>query len=302
MTTTITSRLPMPVVAGVDHTFEDLPDGRMHVASLGSGDPVLLLSGFGQTWWEWRELMPALAAAGYRAVAPDLRGEGWSDLPFDAITRTRRAADVIALLDTLGLDRVRLVSHDMGAITAFQLAFGCPDRFSAQVMIAVPPPQMRFSLDLVPGMRHLWHQEVLAIPGLGPAVLREGHLPNQLFSHFTARPLDPEIVTVYTALLRDLELSRAAAPLCRRMVLPELARIIRGTYRQERFVMPSMFVFGTADIGFPPKVTRALFVDPSTVGADARLALVEGAGHFVADEEPEATTNLIVDFFASDGT
>lgn len=297
--TILTAKPPMPVVPGVDHTFVDLHDGRMHVATMGAGTPVLLLSGFAQTWWEWRDLMPALAGAGYRAIAPDLRGEGWSELPSDAVTRLRRAEDVIALLDAFELDRVRLISHDMGAITAFQLALAFPDRFSAQMMLAVPPPQMRFSIGLLPGMRHLWHQEVLAIPGLGPALLREGHLSAQLFSRFSGRPLDAEVLALYIALLRDPELAQASGPLCRRMVLPELVRIIRGTYRQERFTMPSLFVFGTADIGFPPHITRELFANPSDIGTDARLALVPGAGHFIVDEDPEATAALALEFFAS---
>jgi pimeloyl-ACP methyl ester carboxylesterase len=299
MTTTITAKPAMPVVAEVDHTFVGLPDGRMHVATLGAGPPVLLLSGFAQSWWEWRDLMPALATAGYRAIAPDLRGEGWSDLPYRAITRTRRAEDVIALLDTLGLDRVRLVSHDMGAITAFQLALDSPDRFAAQVMLAVPPPQMRFSFDLVPGMRHLWHQEVLAIPGLGASLLRSGRMSHHLFSTFSARPLNPEVPALAGAMLRDPELSEAASRLCRRMVLPELGRIITGAYRHERFAMPSLFVFGTNDVGFPPHVTRKVFADPSAFGVDVRFALIEGAGHYVIDEEPEATATVIVEFFAS---
>ena len=299
MSTTMTARPMMPVVAGVVHEFVDLPDGRMHVATLGSGDPVLLLSGFAQTWWEWRSLMPALAAAGYRTIAPDLRGEGWSDLPFGAITRTRRADDVVDLLDALGLDRVRLVSHDMGAISAFQLTLASAERFSAQVMLSVPPPQMAFSFDMAPGMRHLWHQEALAIPGLGPALLRAGRLPRHLFSQFSAQRMDPDVVDFYVSLLRDPELSRAAAPLCRRMVLPELGRIVRGAYRQERFAMPSLFVFGTDDVGFPPHVTRKVFADPTAFGADVRLALVEDAGHYVVDEAPDATSALIVEFFAS---
>ncbi len=299
MNVTISTKPAMPVDTRVDHMFVNLTDGRMHVATLGSGDPVLLLSGFAQTWWEWHDVMPALAAAGYRAIAPDLRGEGWSDLSSDAITRTRRAEDVIALLDTLGLDRVRLVSHDMGAITAFQLALNSPTRVSAHVMLAVPPPQMRFSFDLVPGMRHLWHQEVLSIPGIGPALLRSGRMTQHLFSTFSARPLNPEMVALADAMLRDPEISKASARLCRRMVLPELGRIMRGAYRKERFAMPSLFVFGTEDVGFPPHVTRKVFADPDAFGADARLALVEGAGHYVVDEEPDATAALIVEFFAS---
>jgi pimeloyl-ACP methyl ester carboxylesterase len=297
--TATTIKPAMPVVDGVEHTYVHLPDGRMHVAMLGSGDPVLLLSGFAQTWWEWRDLMPQLAAAGYQAIAPDLRGEGWSELPFEAITRTRRATDVIALLNALGLSRVRLVSHDMGAISAFQLTLKAPRRFSAQVMLAVPPPEMKFSADMLPGMRHLWHQEVLAIPGLGSALLREGHLPRFLYSHFTAQPLSPQIVAVYVALLRDFDLSRAAEPLCRRMVLPELGRIIRGTYRKQRFAMPSLFVFGTEDIGFPPHITRKVFANSDVFGVDTRLALVDGAGHYIADEKPEATAALVTEFFSS---
>lgn len=295
----MTTTIAMPDVDGVDHTFVDLPDGRMHVATLGTGDPVVLLSGFAQTWWEWREIMPALARAGFQAIAPDLRGEGWSELPFDAISRTRRAEDVLALLDAFGHDRVRLVSHDMGAITAYQLALHFPGRVSAQIILAVPPPQLKFSPAMAPGMRHLWHQEVLAVPGLGPALLRDGHLPRKLFSDFSATPLNPEVLALYIALLRDIELSRAAAPLCRRMVLPELVRIVRGAYRQQRFAMPTLFIFGTADIGFPPDITRKVFADTTAIGPDVRLALVEGSGHFVVDEDPDATTALIVGFFAT---
>ena len=59
MTTPTAVRPAMPMVAEVEHTFLDLGDGRMHVATLGSGDPVLMLAGFGQTWWEWRDLTTA---------------------------------------------------------------------------------------------------------------------------------------------------------------------------------------------------------------------------------------------------
>lgn len=289
----------MPHVAGIEHASVALLDGRMHVATAGTGDPVLLLSGFAQTWWECLTVMPALARAGYRAIAPDLRGEGWSDLPSESITRMRRAQDVIALLDRLGLDSVRLVSHDIGAITALQLALGASTRCSSQVMLSVPPPQLRPSFQLVPGMRHLWHQQLLASPGLGRAVLRSGHLTRHLFPHFSTRPLDPDVVALADALLRDRELSIAAERLCRRMVVPEPVRILGGAYRRARFAMPSLFVFGTHDIGFPEHVTRRSFADASAYGVDVRLALVEGAGHFVVDEEPDATTMLILEHFAT---
>ena len=298
MALTMTTRPALPEVSGVEHQFVDLPEGRMHVASAGSGAPVLLLSGFAQSWWEWREVMPALAAAGYQAIAPDLRGEGWSELPTKSMTRTRRAEDVLLLLDRLGLDRVRLVSHDLGAISAYHLTLDHPERIRAQILFAVPPPQMRFTADLLPGIRHLWHQEALAIPGLGPALLRGNRLPRWLFSHFVAQPLAPEVVDFYVCLLRDSEFARGSTPLYQRIVLPELARITRGAYRQARFAMPTLFVFGTKDVGFPPLVVAKLFANPNTLGEDVRTAAVPDAGHYVVDEAPEATTELIKDFFA----
>jgi pimeloyl-ACP methyl ester carboxylesterase len=124
-------------------------------------------------------------------------------------------------------------------------------------------------------------------------------MSRHLFRSFSARPLDPEVVALADAMLRNREISEAAALLCRRMVLPELGRIMRGAYRNERFTLPSLFVFGTEDVGFPPRVTRKVFADAKAFGVDARLALIEGAGHYVVDEQPDATATLIVEFFAS---
>lgn len=296
-----TQTLPaIPEVLGVSHEYVEISDGRMHVATMGTGDPVLLLSGFGQSWWEWREIMPALAAEGYRVIAPDLRGEGWTQLPYREIDRTRRTRDVLELLDGLGLDSVRMISHDMGSITAFQIALEHPERIASHVMIAVPPPQMRFDFGMMPGMRHLWHQEALSIPGLGSWLMRSGRMTRHFFSSvFMARPLEAEVLDQYLVMMSHENSARAAVPLCRRMVLPELMRIMRGSYRAERFAMPSLFIFGTMDAGFPPAVTRKAFADTSLYGADVRLEIIEDAGHFVVDEQPAAIISVIEEFFDS---
>src|SRR5690554_3979194 len=96
----------LPHVAGVRHRFVDLPGLRMHVAEAGSGEPVLLLHGFPQHWWEWREVIPGLAER-YHVIAPDLRGSGWTDAPHAGYWRDQLRDDVLALLDELGLERVR---------------------------------------------------------------------------------------------------------------------------------------------------------------------------------------------------
>lgn len=300
MTTQNQTMPAMPTVQGVEHEYVELADGQMHVATMGTGDPVLLLAGFGQTWWEWREVMPAIVAAGYRAIAPDLRGEGWSSLPYQDIDRTRRTRDLLELLERLGLEKVRLVSHDLGAVSAAQLALEHPGMIQSQVIIAVPPLQMRFEMSMVPGMRHLWHQEVLSMPGLGPWLMRSGRMTRHFFSPvFMVKPLEPEVLDQYTAMMGYEATARAAELLCRRMVLPELGRIISGKYSADRLAMPTLFIFGAEDASFSPATTRRVFSDPTRYGSDVRLATIDGTGHFVVDEQPAATSEAIIDFFAS---
>ncbi|MDV2982275.1 UNVERIFIED_CONTAM: alpha/beta hydrolase [Actinomycetes bacterium ARC8] len=292
----------LPEVQGVEHEYVELADGHMHVATMGAGAPVLLLAGFGQTWWEWREVMPALAAAGYRAIAPDLRGEGWSQLPYRNIDRTSRYRDLLELLERLGLGAVRVVSHDMGSISAFQLALEHPGMIQSQVMIAVPPLQMRFQLGMVPGMRHLWHQEALSTPGLGPWLMRSGRMARHFFSPvFMVKPLDPDVFEQYASVMRCEANAGAAELLCRRMVLPELGRIISGKYRADRLAMPTLFVFGADDAGFPPAITQRIFSGTTGYGTDVRLATIDQAGHFVVDEQPAAVSAAIIGFFAALG-
>src|SRR4051812_10708518 len=97
---------------------------RMHAMQAGKGPVVLLLHGFPDTHAVWRKQIGALVAAGYRVVAPDLRGYGRTDAPHGvaAYGLDHLRADVLALLDALHVDRVDLVGHDWGGIIAWQIA------------------------------------------------------------------------------------------------------------------------------------------------------------------------------------
>ena len=115
----------LPEVEGVTHHWVRVRGVELHYAEAGSGDDVVLcLHGWPQHWYEWRRLMPALAADGYRVIAPDLRGFGWSEAPADGYEKENLADDVLALLDELGLERVKLVGHDWGAGSASSSACG----------------------------------------------------------------------------------------------------------------------------------------------------------------------------------
>jgi pimeloyl-ACP methyl ester carboxylesterase len=114
----------------------------MYVASLGEGPVVVLLHGFPDSHAVWHMQMRALADAGFRAVAPDLRGYGRTSAPLDvvgyAIEHLR--GDVVALLDALAIDKVSMVGHDWGAAIAWQVAIHAPERVERLVALSVGHP------------------------------------------------------------------------------------------------------------------------------------------------------------------
>uniref|UniRef100_A0A0E0PJY9 soluble epoxide hydrolase n=1 Tax=Oryza rufipogon TaxID=4529 RepID=A0A0E0PJY9_ORYRU len=130
-------------VAVITHRTVDANGLRMHVAEAGppGAPPVLLLHGFPQVWYAWRHQMRALADAGYRAVAPDLRGYGDSDAPAAELQYTAMhvVGDLVALLDAVvGAGKpVFVVAHDWGALTAWNLCLFRPDRVRALVSLSV---------------------------------------------------------------------------------------------------------------------------------------------------------------------
>ena len=112
----------------------------MEVACAGDGPAVVLLHGFPELWWSWRHQIPVLAGAGYAVVAPDMRGYGGTDAPWpvEAYDVLTLAGDVVALMDTLGHDRFAAVGHDWGANVAWELARSHPERVSAVAGLSVP--------------------------------------------------------------------------------------------------------------------------------------------------------------------
>src|SRR5436189_2974399 len=117
----------MPQLSGVEHRFVEVGDLRFHVAEAGQGDPLVLLHGWPQNWWEWRRLIPLLAD-GYRVICPDTRGSGWSDAPKDGYDKETMARDMLGIMDALELDRVRMIGHDVGGYLGFLICLRAPER------------------------------------------------------------------------------------------------------------------------------------------------------------------------------
>jgi pimeloyl-ACP methyl ester carboxylesterase len=130
------SEVSMPV----HHRFIDTNGINMHVAEQGEGPLVLLCHGFPESWYSWRHQLPTLAEAGFRAVAPDMRGYGRTDRPepIDQYTLFHLVGDMVGLLDALGAAQAVIAGHDWGAPVAWHAALMRPDRFRAVIGLSVP--------------------------------------------------------------------------------------------------------------------------------------------------------------------
>ncbi len=113
---------------------------RLNIAEQGEGPPVILCHGFPESWYSWRHQLAALAAAGFHAVAPDMRGHGKSDRPeaIDQYSILHLIGDLVGLLDALAAPTAVIVGHDWGANIAWQAARLRPDRFRAVASLSVP--------------------------------------------------------------------------------------------------------------------------------------------------------------------
>jgi pimeloyl-ACP methyl ester carboxylesterase len=122
------------------HRLVPVPGGRIHLVEEGSGPLVLLVHGFPESWYSWRHQLPALAAAGFRAVAIDVRGYGRSSKPHavDAYGMPAHVADNAGVVRALGADTAVVVGHDWGAGIAAHSALLRPDVFTAVGMLGVP--------------------------------------------------------------------------------------------------------------------------------------------------------------------
>jgi pimeloyl-ACP methyl ester carboxylesterase len=276
----------MPHLEGVEHTFHDLPTGvRVHVAALGpaGAPPVLALHGWPQHWWSWRDVMRALDRE-LRVLAPDMRGFGWSGWPQDGDFRKQRIADdAIALLDALGIERVRLVGHDWGGWAALLAALAAPERVSSLLALSIGHPWVPTRT----AARHGWllaYQLPLAAPFVGERLVADGRLPRAMFGNGRrdGRQWTEEELETYVTVLREPAVAHASSKIYRDFLVRELPASAGGAFRGRRFAMPARLAIGSRE------PFRAL-----TAGWPGELDVVDGAGHFLPEEAPQAVAERI---------
>ncbi len=301
-----------PREARVNHRQLPVSGIELHVAELGSGPPVVLCHGFPELWYSWRHQLPALAEAGYRVVAPDMRGYGQSSIPedVDAYDIPTVCGDMLGLLDALGEQRAVFVGHDWGAAVVWQLALAHPERVAAVAGLSVPfiprsrrPPVGQLRKALGEDFYMIWFQQ----PGIADAAL----------AHDVRRTLTTR--KVWTA-----QWSREdEQPTLPTWLTEEDLRIYVETFERTGFTgglnyyrnldrtweltadlagrrvePPGLFLTGSRDPvrRFMPSERMDGWV------TDLRdSVVVEGAGHWVQQERPTEVNAALVSFLGSVG-
>lgn len=283
---------PLPTAQGFDHIVVETSGLRTHVASIGRGDPVVLLHCFPGHWWQWRIIAPAIAARGYRVICPDLRGSGWTRAADPRFGPDSQRDDIIAVLDALGIQRAHFVCHDMGAISGMQLSYLQPERVRTIVQLAVPPGFMEFTPKVMPAFAHM------------PTLLmhRPGRSLRYLFSpRYMAQPMSEATREAYLRPHQRPEVERAVRELYRGLVIPVSFRLMSGVYKRMRLHPPTLVVFGREDGPFSEPTARRICRKNALHADRFELAFVDDAAHFITDDAPDEVIRLALEWFESEG-
>jgi pimeloyl-ACP methyl ester carboxylesterase len=279
----------LPPLDGVTHRTVSARGLDFHVAEAGAGEPIVLVHGWPQHWWAWRRVVPLLAPHG-RLLMPDLRGFGWSNAPDDGYEKQSMADDLLALLDALELDRVRLVAHDWGAWTGFLACLAAPERFDAFVALSSPPPMGRPSPRQVLQVWRFAYQLVLAAPGLGERLVGTEAFMERLMQAGAGdpSPWTADDLHVYTGVLAEPARARASVQLYRTFLLHEAGRVPGG-----RLHVPTRLMTGERDHAIPPVLLEGAEREADDLAVEA----IPGCGHFVPEERPELVAERALELF-----
>ena len=285
-----------PEIDGVTHRWVRARGVDFHLAEAGEGEGVVLcLHGWPQHWYEWRHLMPALADR-HRVLALDLRGFGWSGAPRDGYEKEDMATDVLAVLDELGLERVKLVGHDWGGWIGFLLCLRAPRRFERFLALNIVPPWV--SLRAVAGHAwRFWYQQLVLAPGIGYRLHRRGEFVRRILvgGSEIKSAWDEEALASFADNLAEPARARAAVQMYRVFNWREALPIARGRYADARLTVPTLMLFGAEDFVLRPQMLAGY----QRHADDMRVELVPGCGHFIADERPDLVAERARDFFSA---
>lgn len=259
---------------------------RFHVVDEGQGTPVVLLHGFPDTSYLWRNQIAALVSAGYRAIAPDLRGRGKSERPekVEDYRLTRIVADVAGIMDGLGIERAHVIGHDWGAATAWLFASLMPQQVDRLIVASVPHPSTRGQ----PSLEELqkgWYRLLFLFPGIEATLQQDDwYLMRTVLQN-------PGDLQQYLSDLSEPGALTAALNWYRANIAPE--RLLAPPAQLPPIQASTMGVFSTGDL-FLTEV--AMQRSAEFVTGPWRYERIEGGSHWIPVDAPETFNHLMLDF------
>jgi pimeloyl-ACP methyl ester carboxylesterase len=302
----------------------------VHIAEQGTGPLVLFCHGWPELWYSWRHQLPAVAAAGFRAVAPDMRGFGRTEAPADPgnYTIMHTIGDVVELVKVLGERQAIIVGHDWGAPVAWSAAMMRPDLFRAVVGMSVPhrPRSAEAPLKTLrqAGLGN-YYWIYFQTPGVAEAEFERDvstTLRKLLYGVSGDVPIDrenPMLIPEGHGFLDRLAVPQKLPNWLQEADVETMVEEYRRTgfrgglnwYRNidrnweltapwqgATITQPALFIAGTRDPVIAGKRGQGAIEHMSQAVPGVKKVLIEGAGHWIQQERPEPVNAALLEFLA----
>ena len=283
------------------HGYAELDTVRLHYVEAGAGPLVVLLHGFPEFWFAWRDQIDALAAAGFRVVAPDMRGYNLSSKPagIASYALPLLAADVRDLIAERGggEDGARLVGHDWGGLVAWATAANHPASITRLAILSMPHPQrMLEGLRTARQLRKSWYILGFQLPWLPERLLglrRFEALRRPLEHDARAGAFSPADIDRYVEAWSQPRAVTAMLGYYRATIR---ARLKRESEQLAPVRAPTLVIWGEHDRHLGAELAQPHAADVPNL---ERVVRLPGASHWVAHDEPELVSRLLIEFFAA---
>lgn len=276
----------------LQHRYANVGGLKLHYVIAGQGEPVLLIHGFPQTWYEWREIIAELAKK-YTVIAPDYRGAGESDRPQGGYDKHTVMEDLRGLVHQLGFKKLRVVGHDVGVMVAYRYAAVHPNEVQQLVLMDAPVPGTP-AADQVRATPRAWHVNFHNARDLPEALVagREREYLTFFFkSRFTSHnAISAADMEVYIAAYSSPGGMRAGFELYRAW---DQDAQDNKPYLAKKLAMPVLVLGGEMSVSGPLLETMM-----NQIAANGQFKLVPNAGHWLCEQNPREVERFLIEFFA----
>jgi pimeloyl-ACP methyl ester carboxylesterase len=279
------------------HRFATVNGVRLHYVEAGSGPLVVLLHGFPEFWYSWRHQIPALATAGFRVLAPDLRGYNESAKPLGVRQYhiDILGDDVVALIRHAGAERAHVVGHDWGGAIAWHVALTRPEIIERLAILNAPHPAAFVrELRTLTQLRKSWYVFFFQMPWLPEWFLRRRNFAflDRTLTRDRIRPgvFTAEDIEAYKRALAQPGALTATVNYYRAALRRRPGAILRDLHPIE---VPTLLIWGERDRYLGIRLTEEL----EQWVPNLRIERLPNASHWVQNDQPERVNELLIEFF-----